>query len=51
MTNQKNVPTDAEIEENRRALLAEVKEKALDGPWTPEASELVDIIDEGGYCA
>jgi hypothetical protein len=35
-------------EDNCGALLAEIKGNALAGPWTLEASEIVDIIDNGG---
>lgn len=28
-------------------LLSEIKKEALSKPWTPEASEIVDIIDNG----
>lgn len=44
-------PTDPEA--GRRALLDDIKEDALSKEWTPEKSEIVDIIDtfnDGGYC-
>lgn len=37
------------LEENREKLLSEIKEEQLDKPWTPEASEIVAIIDEANH--
>ena len=39
--------TDVAIERNSLAVLEEIRKAALASPWTPGASEIVDIIDNG----